>query len=125
MENADKARRNRIMALPIPGTNTDTKTIDTPSTPFTSVAGISAAAAAIVAAVISVLQGLDVLNVTEPVKIALLGLVGAGLLAWAIAAAGDSLARAYAVAHVSRTPSNQDNLPAIQAAAIRLADAYA
>jgi hypothetical protein len=113
------------MSFLFPSTNTDTKTIDTPSTPFISVAGFSAAAAAIVAAAISVLQGLDVLNVTEPVKIALLGLVGAGLLAWAIAAAGDSLARAYAVAHVTRTPSDQDNKPAIQAAAIRLADAYA
>jgi len=88
-------------------------------------AGFSAAASAIVAATISILQGLNVLDVTEPVKIGLLGLAGAGLLAWAIAAAGDSLARAYAVANVSRTPSDQDNQPAIQAAAIRLADAYA
>jgi hypothetical protein len=102
MEKADKARRNRTMPFLIPGTNSDTKAIDTPSTPFTSVAGFSAAT--VVAAAISVLQGLDVLNGTEPVKIALLGLVGAGLLAWAIAAAGDSLARAYTVAHVSRTP---------------------
>jgi hypothetical protein len=55
----------------------------------------------------------------------LIGLVGVGILAWAIAAAGDSLARAYALAHVTRTPSDQNNQPAIQTAANKLAEVYA
>src|SRR5688500_14664792 len=109
-------------------TNTTTPAIDTPSTGFTSaagfLAGISAVIAAVLAGGLTILQSLDVLSLSEPVKISLIGLVGAGILAYAIAAAGDSLARAYAVAHVTRI-EGKDNQPALQTAAFRLADAYA
>ena len=100
------------------------RVIDTPGTPFTSAAGFSAAIAAALAGALAILQGLDVLEITEPVKIALIGLVGAGILAWAIAAAADSLARAYAVAHVTRTKPGDPNLPALQTAADKLAGVY-
>jgi hypothetical protein len=89
----------------------ETPVIDTPGTPFTSAAGFAAAIAAILAGALAVLQGLDVLEIFEPVKIALIGLVGAGILAWAIVAAGDSLARAYALAHVTRTKTGEPDLP--------------
>jgi hypothetical protein len=104
--------------------NTTTPAIETPSTGITSLAGFSAAIAAVLAGVLTVLQGLDVLAITQPVKIALIGLAGAGILAWAIAAAGDSLARAYAVVHVTRI-EGKDNQLALQTAAFRLADADA
>jgi hypothetical protein len=113
------------MTLPNTDSNTNPPVIDTPPLGVTTLAGLSGAFTALVAAAIAVLQGLDVLNVTEPVKIALIGLVGAGILAWAIAAAGDTFARAYALAHVTRTEPGQDNQPALQTAAVRLADAYA
>lgn len=116
------------MGLPIPGTgtNTGTQVIDTPPVvPFTSGAGFSAAATAIVAATIAVLQALNVLDISEPIRIALIALVGAGILAWAIAAAGDSLARAYGLAHVTRTDPTKENEPAIKTAAFKLAEVYA
>ena len=108
--------------------NTTTPAIDTPSTGFTSaagfLAGISAAIAALLAGALTILQSFDVLSLSEPVKVALIGFVGVGILAYAIAAAGDSLSRAYAVAHVTRI-EGKDNQPALQTAAFRLADAYA
>lgn len=111
---------------PTPGTGTGqgTPVIDTPGTRFTSAAGFSAAIAAALAGALAVLQGLDVLEITEPVKIALNGLVGAGVLAWAIAAAGDLLARAYALAHVTGVVG-KENQPAIQTAADKIAEIYA
>ena len=115
------------MAFPFLGsrTSTDQPVIDTPSPVFTTGAGFSAAITAIGAAVIAILPSLTALEVSEPVKVALIALIGAGVLAWAIAAAGDSLARAYGLAHVTRTEPEKPNQPAIQTAAVRLADAYA
>jgi hypothetical protein len=114
------------MAIQVPGTGTNTGTpvFDTPGTPFTSAAGFSAAIAAALAGALAVLQGLNVLEISEPVRIALIGLVGVGILAWAIAAAGDSLARAYGLAHVTRKVG-EENQPAIQTAANKLAEVYA
>ena len=74
---------------------------------------------------IAVLQALNVLDISEPIRIALIALVGAGILAWAIAAAGDSLARAYGLAHVTRTDPTKENEPAIKTAAFKLAEVYA
>lgn len=108
--------------------NTTTPAIDTPSTGFTSaagwLAGIATAITALGTGVLTILQSADVVSLSEPVKVALIGFVGVGILAYAIAAAGDSLARAYAVAHVTRI-EGKDNQPALQTAAFRLADAYA
>lgn len=115
------------MALNLLGTKTssDQPVIDTPSTSFSSAAGVSAAITAIGATVIALLPSLNVLDVTEPVKVALIALIGAGVLAWAIASAGDSFARAYGLAHVTRTAPDKPNQPAIEVAAANLADAYA
>jgi hypothetical protein len=108
--------------------NTTTPAIDTPSTGFTSaagwLAGISAVITALGTGLLTLLQNANVVSLSEPVKVALIGFVGVGILAYAIAAAGDSLARAYAVAHVTRI-EGKDNQPALQTAAFRLADAYA
>lgn len=108
--------------------NTTTPAIDTPSTGFTSaagwLAGISAVITALGTGLLTLLQNANVVSLSEPVKVALIGFVGVGILAYAIAAAGDSLARAYAVAHVTRI-EGKDNQPALQTAAFRLADVYA
>jgi hypothetical protein len=104
---------------------TTQQAIDTPPLGVTTVAQLSGAITAVGAAVVAILPTILGVDTTDALKIALIGLVGAGILAWAIAAAGDTLARAYAAAHVTRTPSDQDNQPALQTAAIRLADAYA
>jgi hypothetical protein len=108
-----------------PGTST--KVIDTPAVGFTWIAGLSGAATAIIAAVISIGQGLgiDVLNSSTPITVALIALVGAGVIGWSIAATGDTLARAYASAHVTRTETGENNQPAIQTAAEKLAQVYA
>ncbi len=74
--------------------------IGTPSLRFTTAAGIASVFTAVVGAALPVLDKLDALKVTENVKIAMLGLVGAGVVGYAIASAGDVLARAYASAHV-------------------------
>jgi hypothetical protein len=113
------------MTLPIPGTGTGNPVIDTPPLTFTGAAGLSAAITGLVAAAISVLQGFDVLDAPDPIKIALIGLVGAGIIGWAIAATGDTLARAYALAHVTRTEAGKENQPALQTAANKLAEVYA
>jgi hypothetical protein len=108
-----------------PGTST--KVIDTPAVGFTWIAGVSGAVTAIIAAVISIGQGLgiDVLNTSTPISVALIALVGTGIIGWSIAATGDTLARAYASAHVTRTETGENNQPAIQTAAEKLAKVYA
>lgn len=108
-----------------PGTGSNSEVIDAPRTTFTWAAGYSAAIVAGLSGVLAVLQGLNVLDITEPVKIACIGLVGAGVLAWAIASAGDSFARAYALAHVTRTEEDKPNQPAILMATAKLAEVYA
>jgi hypothetical protein len=69
--------------------------------------------------------GFDVLNAPTSITVALIALVGAGIIGWSIAAAGDTLARAYASAHVTRTATGENNQPAIQTAAEKLAQVYA
>jgi hypothetical protein len=98
--------------------------VDSPSVGSTWLAGLSAAVTALLAAAISIFQGLDVLNLSDPVKIGLIGLIGAGILGWAIATSGDALARAYAQAHVTRV-DGENNQPALQTAANKIAEVYA
>lgn len=109
------------------GTKTSTEVIDTPSPGFTWIAGVSGAITAIVAALVSIGQGLgfEVLDAPTPITVALIALVGAGIIGWSIAATGDTLARAYALAHVTRTKEGEENQPALQIAADQLAKVYA
>jgi len=104
---------------------TSDQAIDTPPLGVTALPQFFGALTALGAATIAIYQVIAGVDTTDPLKIALIGLVGVGILAWAIAAAGDSLARAYAAAHVTRTEPDKVNQPAIQSAAVRLADAYA
>ncbi len=108
-------------------TNPSTPVIDTSPQGFTTAAGFSAAVTAIVAALIAVGQGLgfELVDAPTAIKVALIGLIGAGIIGWAIAATGDTLARAYALAHVTRTEEGTENQPAIQTAADKLAKVYA
>lgn len=71
----------------------------------------------------AILDQVNVLPIPDPIKIAVIGLIGASIIGWAIASAGDALARAYATAHV--TPKEEDlPKPAIQTAATALAEVY-
>ena len=70
-------------------------------------------------------MGFNVLEAPTPITVALIALVGAGVIGWSIAATGDTLARAYASAHVTRTEVGENNQPAIQTAAEKLAQVYA
>jgi hypothetical protein len=89
---------------------------------FTTVAGGASGAVAVIALLTAVLDWLEGVTVNENIKIALIGLAGAGFLAWAIASTGDVLARAYAAAHVVNTDpkTTQTSQPALQAAADKL-----
>jgi len=81
------------------------------ATGFATKAGFAAALTAITGAVLAIVQEVDSSSVHLEVKVAALGLIGVGALAWSIAATGDVLARAYASAHVvaatceSKTPT--------------------
>lgn len=105
--------------------STPAPTIDTRPLVVTALPQFFGAFTALGAAAIAIYQVIAGVNTTDPLKIALIGLVGVGILAWAIAATGDTIARAYASAHVTRTEPGKENQPALQAAAIRFADAYA
>ncbi len=105
--------------------STTPPTIDTPPLVVTALPQFFGAFTALGAAAIAIYQVVAGVDTTDPLKIALIGLVGVGILAWAIAATGDTIARAYASAHVTRTEPGKENQPALQAAAIRFADAYA
>jgi hypothetical protein len=128
-------RRNNTMTTSlIPGmstststsTNTSTKVIDSPAVGYTWVAGVFGAITAILAAIVTIGQGLgfEVLEAPTPITVALIALIGAGIIGWSIAATGDTLARAYASAHVTRTETGENNQPAIQTAAEKLAQVY-
>lgn len=82
--------------------------IEAGSLRFTTTAGYAAAITAIVAGAVPVLDWVTDLNVNDSLKIALVGLVGAGVLGWAIASAGDVLARAYASAYMKPRTSDTD-----------------
>ena len=105
--------------------STTPPTIDTPPLVVTALPQFFGAFTALGAAAIAIYQVIAGVDTTDPLKIALIGLVGIGILAWAIAATGDTIARAYASAHVTRTEPGKENQPALQAAAIRFSDAYA
>ena len=86
-------------------------------------AALSASVTTIAAFAVAILDQLNALTIPDNIKIAIIGLIGAGVIGWAIASAGDALARAYATAHV--TPKEDDvPKPAIQTAATALAEAY-
>lgn len=96
-------------------------------------AALAGSVTAITAFVIALLDELNALAIPDNIKIALIGLIGAGIIGWAISSAGDALARAYASAHVTpgvteTTPEGAEKTtppkPAIQTAADALAKVY-
>jgi uncharacterized protein YejL (UPF0352 family) len=91
---------------------------------FTTAAGFASAVTAIVSGLVAVLDKITALDVDENIKIALLGVVGAGIVGWSIASAGDVLARAYATSHVHPKEGDQDPRPAIEVAAATLAEGF-
>ncbi len=78
-------------------TATKDKPVNARELRFPGIAGIGGLLSALVAGAISVIDQLN--NFPNPVRVAVLGLAGAGLVAAAIASAGDALARAYIVAN--------------------------
>jgi len=70
------------------------------ATGFATKAGFGAALTAITGAAVAAVQQIGSISVDPAIKVAALGLIGLGALAWSIAATGDVLARAYASAHV-------------------------
>jgi len=92
-----------------------TDVVGSDSLRFTTAAGFAGALTAITGAVLPLVDKFTALNVSENIKIAMIGLVGVGILGWAIASAGDVLARAYATAHV--IPAADANTPPTAAAA--------
>jgi hypothetical protein len=85
------------------------------ATGFATKAGFAAALTAIGGVVLGIVQEVDKSHVNTPVKVAAIGLVGLGALAWSIAATGDVLARAYASAHVvASTPETKSPIPVAQ-----------
>jgi NADH:ubiquinone oxidoreductase subunit 6 (subunit J) len=90
--------------------STTTPAINSPPLGVTTIAQLSGAFTALIAAAIAVYQGFAEVDTADPMKITLIGLVGAGIIAWAIAAAGDSLARAYAAARQDVESSHSSNV---------------
>jgi hypothetical protein len=85
------------------------------ATGFATKAGFAAAITAIAGAVIAAVEEFASLMVDPAIKVAALGLVGIGALAWAIAATDDVLARAYATAHVVASPGTEEKpMPVLQ-----------
>ena len=78
------------------------------ATGFATKAGFAAALTAITGVVLAIVQEVDSSSVHLAVKVAALGLIGVGALAWSIAATGDVLARAYASAHVVATTQESE-----------------
>ena len=62
---------------------------------FTTAAGVASGFVAILALLVALLDWLGAVDVSENIKIALIGLAGAGLLGLAIASAGYAVTRAY------------------------------
>jgi len=86
----------------------------------TTVAGIGASIAAISGAVVALLPTFAGMNVPDSLKVAGIAVVGLATVAWAIATAGDALARAYATAHVEPGKTT----PALPAALAAIAASY-
>ncbi len=85
------------------------------ATGFATKAGFAAALTGITGVVIAAVQQFAELKVDPALKVAALALVGIGALAWAIASAGDVIARAYASAHVVPAPkAGEEPTPVLQ-----------
>jgi hypothetical protein len=82
------------------GDTEQTDVVGADSLRFTTAAGYASAVTAVLGGLLPVLDKVNVLDVSENIKIAMIALVGAGVISYAIASAGDVLARAYATAHV-------------------------
>jgi hypothetical protein len=78
---------------------------------------ITAVAGVIATGVVPAFEGM-----TEPVQVAGIGAIGLAAVAWAIATAGDAIARAYATSHV--VSKDGENAPALPKAVERFAEAY-
>lgn len=89
---------------------------------FTTAAGFASLIVVIVGGVIPALDPIFEKDISDPLKIAVIGLVGVGIIGWAIAGTGDVLARAYASAHIVRF-EGKPNQPALQTAANELQEA--
>jgi hypothetical protein len=92
---------------------------------FTSSAGIAGVIAALAGAIPALLEALTVLELSDAQFIAVLALIGAGTVAFAIASAGDALARAYASAWVVARTDEEAAKPVLQLAAEKYAEARA
>jgi hypothetical protein len=99
-----------------------TDVVGSDSLRFTTTAGFAGAVTAIVGALLPILDKITALKVSENIKIAAIGLIGAGVLAWAIASAGDVLARAYATAHVHPADGDTPPTPATEWAVSQVLD---
>ena len=106
----------------VPGTisnpNPEKNLIESDKLGFTTVAGGASGIVVVVALLTAVVDWLEGVSVNENVKIALIGLAGAGFLAWAIASGADVLARGYAASHVANKDTAHQ--PALQAATEKL-----
>lgn len=99
-------------------TKTDEEPVQASPMRFTAVAGYAGAFTAATSAAIAVLPQIIELEVGDNIKVALIALVGAGVIAWAVASAGDALGRAYLTAHMEqKTPSAPKPLQQVAAAA--------
>ena len=87
---------------------------------FSGVAGITSAMVAIAGAIPAVLQALDELNLSDTQFLGVVGLIAAGVLGFAIASAGDALARAYSAAWVVPKSDERDAHPALMDVAVAL-----
>lgn len=91
---------------------------------FPGLAGITGLTTALGAVLATLANGADFATIPNPVQVGILGVIGAGLLAAAIAAAGDALARAYVVANtVETTKPDADVKPALHVAGAAVAGA--
>lgn len=86
----------------------------------TTIAGVAAVLAAVAGALPSILKIFEGTNVPTLVQFGGVLLIGLAAIAWAIATAGDALARAYASGHV-KTDTNK---PALADALEKLAASY-
>lgn len=87
----------------------DRKVIEAEMLGSTTIAGIGAAFTGLVGVVTALLSAFG--DVPDAVTAAGVGLIGVAALAWAVAAAGDAIARAYATAHVTGEDGDPEPAP--------------
>jgi hypothetical protein len=94
---------------------------------FSGAAGIGGVMVALAGAIPAVLEAVDALNLSDTQLIGVLALIAAGTIAFAIASAGDALARAYSSAWVLPKKDAKEGRPAQDArpALAELAEAVA